>query len=135
VARDEVELLWEAFERLDSDRYEEVLPLVDDRFEMVTTSEVASEPDTYRGPEGVRRWFESFLEAMDSVAVDAHDMHPVGDGRVIVEFALRARGQHTGIEASQPAVALATIANDKLLRLEFFTSLSDARAAVRRDSS
>jgi ketosteroid isomerase-like protein len=131
MASDDVELLERAFELLDSDRYEEVLPLVDEDFEMVTTSEVASEPDTYRGPEGVRRWFRSFLEAMDSVRVEAHRMHPVGGGQVIVEYAIRARGQRSGIEAEQPAVAVATVAEGKLRRLEFFTSLEAARAAVR----
>jgi ketosteroid isomerase-like protein len=135
MANDDVELIREAFELLDSDRYEQVLPLIDERFEMVTTREVASEPDTYRGPEGVRRWWESFLDAMDSVRVEARELHPAGEGRVIVEFVIRARGQHSGIETEQPAVALATVADRKLQRLEFFTSLSDARAAVRPDSS
>lgn len=134
MARDDVELIREAFELLDSDRYEQVLPLIDERFEMVTTREVASEPDTYRGPEGVRRWWESFLEAMDSVRVEARRLHPAGEGQVIVEFSIRARGQRSGIEAEQPAVALATVAEDKLLRLEFFTSLDRARAAARPPS-
>jgi ketosteroid isomerase-like protein len=134
VARDDIELISEAFELLDSDRYEEVLPLIDERFEMVTTREVASEPDTYRGPEGVRRWWESFLEAMDSVRVEARRLHPAGEGQVIVEFAIRARGQRSGIETEQPAVALTTVADGKLLRLEFFTSLDRARAAARPDS-
>ena len=135
MANDDVELLEQAFELLDSDRYEEVLPLVAEDFEMVTTSEVASEPDTYRGRAGVRRWFESFLEAMDSVRVVAHRMHPVGEGEVIVEYSIRARGQRSGIEAEQPAVALATVTDRKLRRLEFFTTLSQARAAVRPDPS
>jgi ketosteroid isomerase-like protein len=131
VPTDEVELIREAFELLDSDHYEQALPLIDERFEMVTTREVASEPDTYRGPEGVRRWWESFLEAMDSVRVEARRLHPAGEGQVIVEFVIRARGQRSGIEAEQPAVGLATVAEGKLLRLEFFTSLDRARAAAR----
>jgi ketosteroid isomerase-like protein len=135
MARDDVELVERAFALLDSDRYEEVLPLIDERFEMVTTSEVASEPDTYRGPDGVRRWFESFLEAMDSVQVVADRIHPVGRGQVIIEYVIRARGQRSGIEAEQPAVALATLGDGKLQRLEFFTTLHRARAAVRPDPS
>jgi ketosteroid isomerase-like protein len=131
VSTDDVELVREAFELLDSDRYEQVLPLIDEHFEMVTTREVASEPDTYRGPEGVRRWWESFLEAMDSVRVEASRLHPAGEGQVIAEYVIRARGQRSGIEAEQPAVALATVAEGKLLRLEFFTSLDRARAAAR----
>ena len=64
------ELIEGAFALLQSDTYEQVLPLVHDDFEMVTTREVASEPGAYRGPEGVRRWWTSFLEVMDSVNLD-----------------------------------------------------------------
>lgn len=126
----EKELIERAFGLLNSDTYEQVLPLVADDFVMVTTAEVASEPDVYRGPEGVRRWWTSFLEAMESVRLEARSFDDLGDGRVIVEFAIHARGQHSGIEAALPAVALATAADGKLLRLEFFTSVELARAAA-----
>ena len=128
---DDAELIEEAFRLLQSDTYEQVLPLVHDDFEMVTTREVASEPQAYRGPEGVRRWWTSFLEVMDSVYLDAVSFDDVGDGRVIVEFVIRARGHASGIEATQPAVAIATAADGKLMGLEFFTDVELARAAAR----
>jgi ketosteroid isomerase-like protein len=131
---DDAELIEEAFRLLQSDTYEQVLPLVHEDFEMVTAREVASEPGVYSGPEGVRRWWTSFLEVMDSVNLDAVSFEDVGGGRVIVEFAIRARGQASGIEAVQPAVAIATAAGGKLLRLEFFTDLERARAAARAPS-
>jgi ketosteroid isomerase-like protein len=131
---DDVELIERAFELLQSDTYEQVLPLVHDDFEMVTTREVASEPDVYRGPDGVRRWWTSFLEAMDTVNLDPVSFDDLGDGRVIVEFVIRARGQTSGIEATQPAVAIATAANGKLRRLQFFTDVERARAAARDPS-
>ncbi len=126
------ELIERAFGLLQSDTYEQVLPLVHDDFEMVTTREVASEPDVYHGPDGVRRWWTSFLEVMDSVNLDPVSFDDIGDGRVIVEFVIRARGQASGIEATQPAVAIATAADGKLVRLEFFTDLELARAAAGR---
>ena len=119
-----------AFGLLQSDTYEQVLPLVHDDFEMVTTREVASEPQTYHGPEGVRRWWTSFLEVMDTVNLDAVSFEDAGDGRVLVEFEIRARGQASGIEATQPAVAVATVADDRLSRLEFFTDLAHARSRL-----
>ena len=125
------ELIEKAFALLQYDTYEQVMPLVDDEFEMVTTREVASEPDVYRGPEGVRRWWTSFLEVMDTVNLDPVSFDDLGDGRVIVEFVIRARGQASGIEATQAAVAIATAAHGKLTRLEFFTDLELARAAAR----
>jgi ketosteroid isomerase-like protein len=127
----ELELIERAFELLDSDTYEQVLPLVADDFEMVTTADLASEPDVYRGPDGVRRWWESFLDAMDHIVLDPKGFEDVGGGRVIVQFAIRARGHASGIEAEQPAIALATATDGKLMRLEFFTDLDAARAAAR----
>ena len=135
MSKDDVELLTRAFELLNSDQYEQALPLIDERFEMVTTPEVASEPDTYRGRDGVRRWWESFLEAMDSVRLKALHMHPVEPGRVIVEFEIHARGQRSGIDTVQPGITLATVADGMLQRLEFFTDLDQARAAARPRSS
>jgi hypothetical protein len=124
------ELIERAFALLDSETYEQVLPLVHEEFEMVTTGEVASEPDVYRGPEGVRRWWTSFLDVMDRVYLEALSFEEVGDGRVIVEFVIHARGQASGIEAAQPAVAIATASAERLRRLEFFTSLESARGAA-----
>lgn len=126
----DLELIKRAFELLDSNTYEQVLPIVDEEFEMVTTAEVASEPNTYRGPEGVRRWWLEFLDAMDRVYLEALNYSELNDGRVIVEFIIHARGKHSGIEAGQPAVAIATASHGKLLRLEFFTSVESARAAA-----
>jgi ketosteroid isomerase-like protein len=127
----EERLVREAFRLLDSETYEQVLPLVDEDFEMVTTAEVASEPDVYRGPEGVRRWWTSFLDAMDSIQLEPIGFEDAGGGRVVVEFVIRARGRATGLETSQPAIALATAKEGKLLRLEFFTDLELARAAAQ----
>lgn len=124
------DLVEEAFGLLQSDTYEQVMPLVHDDFEMVTTREVASEPDVYRGPDGVRRWWTSFLEVMDTVNLDAGSFEEAGGGRVLVEFEIRARGQASGIEATQPAVAVATVADGRLLRLEFFTDVAQARAQL-----
>jgi ketosteroid isomerase-like protein len=112
----EERLVREAFRLLDSETYEQVLPLVDEDFEMVTTAEVASEPDVYRGPEGVRRWWTSFLDAMDSIQLEPIGFEDAGGGRVVVEFVIRARGRASGLETSQPAIALATAKEGKLLR-------------------
>ena len=125
------ELIEKAFALLQSDTYEQVMPLVHEDFEMVTTREVASEPDVYRGPEGVRRWWTSFLDVMDSVNLDPVSFDDLGDGRVIVEFVIRARGQASGIEATQPAVAIASVTDGKFSGLEFFMDAELARAAAR----
>ncbi len=131
MADDDLEVLKRTFAVMDSDTYErELLPLVAEDFEMVTTSDLASEPDVYRGREGVRRWFATFLEAMDRVVVRADRFHDVSENLVIVEFRLIARGKASGIEAEQEAVSLATVRDGMVRRLEFFTEMAAARAAA-----
>ena len=83
---DDVEAIVATFRLLDSDTYEQALELVDDEFEMVTTPDLASEPDVYRGPEGVRRWWESFLDVMEWVRLEVEEVHRVDDERAILEF-------------------------------------------------
>lgn len=130
---DDLEAIVETFRLLDSDTYEEALELVDDEFEMVTPANIASEPDTYRGPEGVRRWWESFLEVMEWVRLETEEVHPVGDGRVILEFVIHTRGRTSGIETDQRAVGLAAARSGKLYRLAFFANLEQAWAAARAE--
>jgi ketosteroid isomerase-like protein len=127
---DDVETIARTFRLLDSRTYEQALEFVDEDFEMVTTPDVASEPDVYRGPEGVRRWWESFLDVMEWVRLEVREIHPVGDGRAILEFEIQTRGRASGIETEQRAVALASARHGKLYRLRFFTELGSARAAA-----
>ena len=132
---DDVETIVEAFGLLNSDDYERVLPLVADDFEMVTTADVASEPDTYRGPEGVRRWWESFLESMEWVRLETHSVEALSSDRAILEFDIHARGRASGIETSLRAYGLVRARNGMLTRMWFFTSSEQARAAAESPQS
>jgi ketosteroid isomerase-like protein len=127
---DGIEVITRTFRLLDSDSYERALDFIDERFEMATPAELASEPDVYRGPEGVRRWWESFLDVMDYVRLEMEEVHPLDDDRALIEFVIRARGRSSGIETEQRAVGLATADGGKVVGLEFFTSLELARAAA-----
>ncbi len=52
------------------DGVEALIEFVHPEFEMTTPPGIAAEPDTYRGRDGVRRYFESFLEIMDEVRIE-----------------------------------------------------------------
>ena len=111
--------------------YESVLPFVHPDFVMVTPTGLAAEPDTYLGPEGVRRWFESFFEIMDEVDVVPVEIEPTARAdTAAVEFDLVARGRASGIEMHQRAYALCRVTEGQLISIEFFNALDEARAAV-----
>jgi hypothetical protein len=67
---------------------------------------------------------------MDSVALEIEEVHPVDEDRALIEFVIHARGRSSGIETEQRAVGLATADGGKLVGLEFFMTLVQARAAA-----
>jgi ketosteroid isomerase-like protein len=94
VSGENLEIVQRGFEGFNERGVEGIIPIVHPEFEATTPPDLASEPDTFRGPDGVRRWFDSFYEVMDEIRWDSHEFHEVGDA-VVVEFTLRARGKTT----------------------------------------
>jgi ketosteroid isomerase-like protein len=125
----DVELLRETFSRIPEEGYETLLDQVHPEFEMTTLPGIAAEPQTYRGVEGMRRWWESFYEVMDEVAVEPTRYHDVGEATVVVEAILRAKGQTSGLEVAQDAFLKVHLHDDLLYRIEFFTTIDEALAA------
>jgi ketosteroid isomerase-like protein len=119
VASSNLKLARDAFDALAKDGVDAMLEYVHPDFEMETLPGIAAEPQVYSGHEGVRRWFESFYEVMDEIAVEPSSMEETAHDRIFVEFKLRARGQASGIEVQQEAQATATLKDDLLYRLEF----------------
>jgi ketosteroid isomerase-like protein len=124
-----VEIVKRGFEAFNREGVEGLLPFVHPDFEATTPPELASEPDTYRGHEGVRRYFDSFYEAMEGIWWEAHQFHQVGE-RVVVEFTLHARGKSTGLEFGQDAVQVWELRDGKGIGLELYPTLDEAMAAA-----
>jgi ketosteroid isomerase-like protein len=131
VASSNLELIRQGFVDLNERGVEAMLPLFAPEFEVTTPPGLAAEPDTYRGPEGIRRYFDSFYEAMDEVRFEPTGFHEVGE-LVVVEVTLRARGRTTGIEAEQHVALVWRLHDGKAIRLEVFASLDEALEAARR---
>jgi ketosteroid isomerase-like protein len=129
VSSDNLEIVQRGFEAFNESGVEGIIPFVDPEFEATTPPNLASEPDTYRGHAGIRRWFDSFYEVMDHIRWDASSFQQVGD-RVVVEFTLRARGKTTGLEFGQNAVMVWTLRDGKAIRVELFETLDEALAAA-----
>ncbi len=129
-----VELVRERFAPMRDGDVEALLPLIHPDFEVTTPPGLAAEPDTYRGPEGIRRYFDSFYEIMDRVSFEPHDFIGVGE-RVVVPVTLRARGRTTGIETSQKVVQVWELRDEKAYRIEVYATLEEAMKAARSAES
>src|SRR5215216_6281567 len=128
MSEDNVEFVRQGFAALGGGDVDALMPLIHPDFELTTPASLAAEPDTYRGPEGIRRYFDSFYEAMDRVAFDADEFIPVG-GHVVVPITLRARGRTTGIETEQRVVQVWELRDEQAIRVEVYATLDEALAA------
>jgi ketosteroid isomerase-like protein len=125
---DNIEIVKRGFEALDSGGVEAMIELLDPEFEATVPPELSVEPDTYRGHEGMRRYFAAF-EGLDDVRFEFVDAVAKGD-KVVVTMILRAKGTDTGIPVEQLAHQMWTIRNGKAVRVEAFVNKEDALAAA-----
>jgi ketosteroid isomerase-like protein len=130
VSRENLEIVQRGFDAFNETGVEGILPFIHPEFEATTPPNLASEPDTYRGHDGIRRWFDSFDEVMEEIRWDAHGYQQVGD-QVVVEFTLRARGKTTGLDFGQEAVMVWSLRDAKAIRVELFETLDEALAAAK----
>ena len=129
MSEDDIAVLRAGFEALSERGVEGLIPLIHPEFEVTTPPGLAAEPDTYRGPDGVRRYFDSFYDAMDEVRFEPREFLEAG-GRVIVPVTLTARGRTTGIEATQELVLAWTLRDGQATRVEVFATLDEALEAA-----
>jgi ketosteroid isomerase-like protein len=128
--QDNVEIVRQAFEAVEREGWQSLFPLIDPEFELTTPPELAMEPDTYRGHAGVRRYFESFEDAMDDIRIVPDGEFLAAGDKVFFPFRLSARGKETGIEAEQRAFQVWTLRDGKGLRAEVFATREAALDAA-----
>ena len=125
----DIEIVRTAYERLRTGGVEAVLEFFDPDFAGEAPPDLAVEPQTYHGHEGVRQWFSSFYEAVDDVRVEPDEFIDGGDGRVIVPGRIVVRGHDSGIEVAQSVVQVWTMRNGLAVRMEAFPDLNAALAS------
>ncbi len=125
-----VEIFRSAWEAFNEDGTEAFIAYCHPDIEFTTPSDLASEPDTYKGHEGLRRYWDSFFEIMEEIKVEPLVVHDWGDEVVVAETLLKARGQATGLEVEQRAAMVVAVADNKAIRTSFHPTLEEAEAVA-----
>jgi ketosteroid isomerase-like protein len=129
MARENVELVRRGFEVFNSGDIDRILSFTGADFEIEVPAGLSAEPDTYRGHEGVRRYFQSFDEAMDEVHFQADRFWDAPEA-VVVDARVTARGKQTAIPVEQRAAQLWSIRGGRVIRIRAYASLSEALETV-----
>jgi len=129
MSRENVETVRQGFEAFNSGDIGRILEFTHPDFEAEVPPELSAEPDTYRGHDGVRRYFRSFEGALDEVHFQPERFWDVGQS-VVVAVRLTAKGRQTAIRVEQRIAQVWTIHDGKALRVRTYPSLSEALEAV-----
>jgi ketosteroid isomerase-like protein len=129
MSRENVETLRQGFAAMSTGVIEDILAFVHPDFEVDIPPELSAEPDTYRGHEGVRRYFQSFADAMDEIRFAPERLWDCGE-KVVVALRVTAKGKETGIAVEQHLAQVWTIRDGKALRAQTYPTQAEALEAA-----
>jgi ketosteroid isomerase-like protein len=129
MSRENVEMVEQIVRAFNSEDIELILSLTPPEFELDVPPELSAEPDVYRGRDGMRRYWESFQEAMDEIRIEPERVCDAGEA-VVVAMRLTAKGRRTAIAVEQQTVGVWTMRDGKVTSIRAYASLSEAFHAV-----
>lgn len=130
--RSNVETLLEVLDAYNSGDMARIAELTDPAFEAEVSAEVSAEPDTYRGHDGVRRYFLSFWDAMEDIRFHAERLRERGD-RVVAVVRLTATGRHTAIPVEQRVVLVWRFRSGRALSVRTYATEAEALGSLGLD--
>jgi ketosteroid isomerase-like protein len=119
MSRADVQIFGEVLEAFNGGDIERILRFAHPDFEATIPPELSTEPDTYRGHDGLRRYFESWAEAMDDLRFDAQQLWDASDG-VVVTMRMTARGKRTSIPVEQRSAQVWTLRDGLVVAVQTF---------------
>jgi ketosteroid isomerase-like protein len=133
MSQQNVDVVRQGLEAFNSEDMERILAFVDPDFETAVSGELSAEPDTYRGHDGIRRYFESFRDAMDEIRFEPERFWDAGEA-VVVALRLTAQGRQTAIRVEQRIAQVWSIRDGRAVSVRTYTSIAEAlRAAGLQD--
>jgi len=129
VSQGNVEIVRAVLEAFNGEDMARTLALIGSDFEGEVPPSFSAEPDTYRGHEGVRRYFESFHDAMSDIHFHPERFWDAGES-VVVEVRLTAKGRTSAIPVEQRIVQVWSVRGGKARAARSYESVSDAIAAA-----
>jgi ketosteroid isomerase-like protein len=129
VSESNLEIVRRLFDRYAEGGVEAILDGADENIVIEIPSDLSAEPDTYHGPDGVRRYFAGFDGMIENVRYEAFELTAEGDF-VVAHSRMSGRGVTSGLEVNLEVYVLHELAGGKIVRIRPYADLDDAQAAV-----
>ena len=87
-------------------------------------------PGPFRGHDGLREWWEQFVDAFKDVSLELKEVIDLGDGRLVTTQHVVGRFRSTGIPVDGPFGAIIEIRDGKILSATGYASPGRAKKAA-----
>jgi ketosteroid isomerase-like protein len=129
MAHEDIEVVQQLIDAFNSGDIDGILALTHPDFEVEVPPELSAEPDVYIGHAGMRRYWESFHDALEQVRFELEGYWEA-DGAVVVAMRVSAKGRRTAIPIEQRNAGVWRTSDGKALKADIFASLPDALHSV-----
>jgi ketosteroid isomerase-like protein len=100
------------------------------------TLDVFPDAGTYRGPDGVRGFFQTWQESFQDFRLHLERCVPLGDHDVLAALRVSGEGAGSGVEVKSPVFfELFEFRDGRLVRAQMFQTEGDAREAAGHSGS
>ena len=89
--------------------------------------------EPFRGHDGIRRYFDSFLGTLEEWRVELHRVEEVPDGRLAVTMTMHVRGRASGAALSQAVGHVWELRDGKLWHCSAFSDPAEALSEAGLD--
>jgi ketosteroid isomerase-like protein len=129
MSQENVQIVRQVFGAFNSEDIGRALALTHPEVEIEIGPEISAEPDTYRGHDGMRRYIQTFQDAMEEIRFQPDRFWDVGES-VVVALLLTAKGRQTSISVEQRSAGVWTIREGKVVGVRAYGSATEALEAV-----
>jgi ketosteroid isomerase-like protein len=129
MSPENMQVVRQVLEAFNGEDIERILAFTHPDAEVEISPDVSAEPDTYRGHDGMRRYFQSFRDAMEEIRFEPEQLWSAGES-VVVALRLTARGRQTAILVEQRSAGIWDICDGKVIRVRSYASPKDAFTAL-----
>ena len=123
-----VELVGLAHERLNEGDIDGVIALCDGDFELDMSARILN-PETYRGHEGIRRFYREVNEVWEEFRWEPQRFLAAAD-RVVVLLHSHGRGKGSGLEMARDVAMVWTVREGRAMSVRFYTDRDEALEAT-----
>ena len=128
MSQENVEIVRRIYEQLNRGDVEGVVELCDDDF-LMDMSERVFNPDTYRGQDGIRRFYEGVRDAWESYRWDVEETRVAGDS-VVAMLHCEGQSREGGPRVEWRVAWLWKLRRGRPVSLRFYRARADALEAA-----